>query len=86
MLSYSFKHAQRFTSHWELLHIDNSAYLFPMCLLATDNEAIAETVSASSTSCRRASLNEQPSVEAERCRERQYLPTKDQDRVKVTYM
>lgn len=54
-----------------------------MCLLATDNEAIAETVSASSVSRRRASLKEHPSVEAERCSERQYLPTKDQDRVKV---
>lgn len=54
-----------------------------MCLLATDNEAMAETVSASSASRRRASLNEQPSVEAERWRERQYLPTKDQHRVKV---
>lgn len=54
-----------------------------MCLLATDNEAMAETVSASSASRRRASLNEQPSVEAERCSERQYLPTKHQDRVKI---
>lgn len=52
-----------------------------MCLLATDNEAIAETVSASSVSRWRASLKEQPSVEAERCNERQYLPAKDQDMV-----
>lgn len=55
-------------------------HLFPMCLLATDNEAMAETVSASSVSCRRASLSEQPSVEAKRCSERQYLPTRDQNR------
>lgn len=45
-----------------------------MCLLATDNEAMAETVSASSVSRCRASLREQPSVEAQRCSERQYLP------------
>lgn len=51
-------------------------YLFPICLLATDSEAIAETVSASSASRWRASLSEQPSVEAERWRERQYLPTR----------
>lgn len=58
-------------------------YLFPIRWLATDNKAIAETVSASSVSRWRASLNEQPRVEAERCRERQYLPTHDQDRVTV---
>lgn len=50
--------------------------LFPVCLFATDNEAMAETVSASSVSRCIASLNEQPSVEAERCSERQYLPAK----------
>lgn len=57
-----------------------TVYLFPMCLFATDSEAIAETVSASSTSCRRASLSEHPSVEAERFSERQYLPTEEQSR------
>lgn len=49
-------------------------YLFPMCLLATESDAMADTVSASSASRCRASLSEQPSVEAERWRERQYLP------------
>lgn len=53
--------------------IGSSSALFPMCLLATDNEAIAETVSASSASRLRTSLKEQPSVEAERCSECQYL-------------
>lgn len=64
-VEFSFKCTRRF-----------NMYLFPMCLLATDNEAIAETVSASSASRWRASLSEQPSVEAERCSERQYLPVK----------
>lgn len=54
---------------------ESATYLFPICLLATDSEAMAETVSASSASRCRASLSEQPSVEAERCSERQYLPT-----------
>lgn len=54
--------------------IFNNIYLFPMCLLATDSEAIAETVSASSVSRCRASLREQASVEAQRRSERQYLP------------
>lgn len=63
--------------------MDKTVYLFPMCLLATDSEAIAETVSASSASHRRASLREQPSVEAERSSERQYLPTEDRNKVKL---
>lgn len=54
-----------------------------MCLLATDNEAIAETVSASSVSRWRASLREQASVEAERCSERQYLPVEPSGRQSV---
>lgn len=49
-------------------------YLFPACLLATESEAMADTVSASSASRCRASLSEQPNMEAERWRERQYLP------------
>ncbi|TNN52896.1 hypothetical protein EYF80_036909 [Liparis tanakae] len=43
---------------------------------------MAETVSVSSASRRRASLNEQPRVEAERCSERQYLPANGQQRAK----
>lgn len=54
--------------------------MFPAFLPATDNDAIAETVSASSVSRRRASFREQPSVEAERSSERQYLPEEGGDR------
>lgn len=66
-----YKHKQ-----WDLRepYRGHTTDLFPMCLLATDNEAMAETVSASSTSRCSASFNDQPRVEAERCRERQYLP------------